>query len=175
MDKHIIKFFIKSKNKDLATLSAKETIENELKIKNVISLERYDYWSIELKKNNDFINNELTKIINTSFYFYNPNKEILYWNKLPTKKIQKDKKCFYATISTKQTSKNNFIKIKNNPHLYSEIKSFIKKDIWEIIVLNSSPTDNIDYIRKEIVISSSSTQGLLANPILSDIQISSND
>ena len=76
---HIILLYTALKQVDLFCLSAKEAILHQMKLSSLHNLHRFKRYSITIESESKTSAKEkLQKILDTSFYFMNPNKELYF-------------------------------------------------------------------------------------------------
>ncbi len=165
--KQNIKLIVSLKNADLHALTAEKTIKEILNYSKLVSLKRYIIWDIDLEANSESEAKEkIEKILKSTYYLINPNKEAYTINKINKKKVEPPKQLQSIIIENPNFQKPDLInKIAQKTKV--KIDRLEKLLMWEFVldVPNNNQLNLQKELAEEIIISSSLEKGLLVNEL----------
>ncbi len=148
----LVKLYTQLKQSDLHCLSAFEAIQRYLGYGQLRQLRRFGSWELELDSAAD-----VHHILENSFYLVNPNKESYMLSQLPKPNLKEGEKRLLVKVNESESHDQTIKKIKQKTGV--QLHSLHRYLIWELI----GPVSE-DFV-KNVVVSSSRTQGLLVNPV----------
>ena len=156
------------KNSDLDCLSAFEAIKSVMKYEKLSSLRRFRVIEIvHPSSDKQLAIKEVETIINTTYFLLNQNKEGVFVNHLPNRKLKENQKVSLIKVASKESEdmSDTIKKIQQKSQI--KIDTINESMLWELTV-NDSEKNQIELekeIEEKIVTTSSIQKGLLCNPI----------
>ncbi|RAP34133.1 hypothetical protein DID75_00735 [Candidatus Marinamargulisbacteria bacterium SCGC AG-410-N11] len=149
---------------DLECISAKEAIIQQLKVESLDSIKKYNMFEIQLdvetrKVAEDYLN----KIIGSSYYLLNSNKESYYINNIELKHKEYLDNTFFVKVNKLIANDEQKIlgNIKNKLHV--PIARLNKSIVWELKFKNNDLSK--EEITNKIINTTNRNEGLLVNPL----------
>jgi hypothetical protein len=163
--KTVVTLFVYSKNLNLHAVSALEAIHGLLNEKNVHSINRYVEWTLTFNEGEEKALSSLKSLLSQSFYVLNPNKEDYFLNSVPSSKTHLQR---FVRIQREFDNDQTNLKDLLNTRFSANLLSLKKSYVWDV---KCDLKCSIDSVLDKIVVSSSSENGILVNPIYESFEI----
>lgn len=144
--------FVYSKNTDLHVLSAKYAIVHSLDVRALHFLKRYTFWKLTFDKLNEAeAKTSVEKMMASSFYLLNPNKQAYSWSL----------NSHYFHVMVKRASGHaNTLCALFQKRGYASLTQIETATVWEIGFSGTK-----DELCETVLTSTSHSKGLLLNPL----------
>ena len=171
-NKITFRIFVYLKNTDLHALTAETTIKEILNFQKLAGLKRYQLWEIEFDTTDLTVAQEqLSKILNTTYYLINPNKEAYVLHNLKKKPLDSAKTLFGVLVNNENLQKPGLKEkiLRKTGIKISKIKKYL---LWELLVEHQEASQEELKIEltEKVIKASSLEKGLLINPLFEDYQ-----
>ena len=162
----VVSVFKVLKNTDLHALSALEAVQRYLGYPNLKALRRIQLWEVGVDQVSD-----AQKILSTTFYLLNPNKETYTLGRLAESKMKAGERRFRIKVLDKEPEDLSHLISKISQKTNVTVRSLNRFLLWEMSVVDPREEDDIRReLAEKVVVSSSRTKGLLINPVTQDFE-----
>ena len=162
--------FSSLKNADLHCISAEEAIRDLLHFDGLVGMKRFNCWQFQMDApSHKEAEPILTKLLTSTYYLINPNKESFYLEKLPKSPSINTNDCHLIKVSSKNEFSQKKLEEKIQKKSGVKIRDIKRSVVW-LIATKKEKNISLDSMAEKIIVSKSRQKGILANTIYENFE-----